>query len=147
MNNSLSIEGNKITFGQINDLKNCIELPFSLYDEYLQFKDIIIPLIYEDEKRKLVRLFLLATLSTSHEIFNCCKNVKIFIDSKLSEVNLGNIKSGFSKICGNYGSTRLVYCISNESIAIMGRDKESTEKAFEEVKELLSLLSSINNRV
>ncbi|WP_236751159.1 hypothetical protein [Acidianus sp. HS-5] len=128
-------------------MKNCIELPFLLCDEYLQFKDITIPLIFKEEKRKLVRLFLLLTLSTSHEIFNCCGSVKIFIDNKLSAIELDNIKSGFTKTCGNYGSTKLVYCISNENVAIMGKDKVSTEKAFCELKELLSLLSSINNGI
>ena len=126
---------------------NCIELPFQLHNEEMQFKDLRIPLIYEDEKRRLARIFLILTLSTSHEVFNCCGNVKIFVDEKLSEVKLDNIKRGFTKICGNYGSTKLVYCVSNESISIMGRDEKSVEKAFEEFKELFSVLSSINNGI
>lgn len=147
MGKSVFIKDGKIIFNNERKLEDCVELPFLVEENYLKFKDLSIPLIFSDERRKLARLFLLLSLSTSHEVFNCCENVKIFIDSKLAEVNLSNLKRGYTKICGNYGSTKLVYCISNESIAIMGKSENDSQKALDEIKEFVSLLSSINNRV
>lgn len=149
---SLGVSAGIITIvlksGKITEshLDNCKDSPFDIKDEYLTYKDLKIPLIYKDERIKLARILFILLGKTRHEIFYY-KNTQIFIDIPILNLKFDNLEESYTKICGNYGSTKLIYCIANKDIAIMSPNKEEAHKALFYLKELINLLSVVNNFV
>ncbi|ARM75700.1 hypothetical protein [Acidianus manzaensis] len=128
-------------------LENCVDLPFLINDQFLVFgKDLLIPLIFKDEKTILSRILFIVLGKTNHELFYY-KNTSIFIDEKLLDIKFDKLHRSYSKICGNYGSTKLVYCITNYSISILSPCKKEGEEALISLKKFISLLSEINNSI
>lgn len=134
--------------GKIIDKKllNCKDSPFEILEDYLVYKDLKIPLIYRDERHKLARILFVLLGKTKHEIFYYRK-AQIFIDVELSNLRFENLKRSYTKMCGNYGSTKLSYCITNGEISIISPSKEEAEEALNILKDFIRLLSEINNSV
>ncbi|AWR97056.1 hypothetical protein DFR86_05425 [Acidianus sulfidivorans JP7] len=143
---NLIIENNKIV--EKSELNNCYELPFLLAERFLVYNGLLIPLIFKEDKAILARILFLLSGKTNHELFYYKnKQTSIFIDDNLLNIELDNLSKSYTKICGNYGSTRLVYCITNNKISILSSNKNYAEEALLSFKKFLDLVSRINNFV
>lgn len=142
---TITLENGKIVEKKL--LMNCKDSPFEVVEDYyLVYKDLKIPLIYRDERLKLARILLILLGRTKHEIFYY-RRTQIFIDVELSNLRFENLKRSYTKICGNYGGTKLSYCITNDEMSIISPSKEEAEEALNILKDFIHLLSKINNSV
>lgn len=135
--NYVSLVSGKIFFESIN---NCFEIPVEINDGNLFYKELRVPLPY-NLKANLARALFILLGEVSNDIFYY-RRTKIFIDSKMKEIDL-NAEKKFSKTCGNYGSTVMYYCIGNETFAILSPNKEEGESAFENFKEFYYFIKSL----
>jgi hypothetical protein len=133
----VSLISGKIVF---EPLDNCIEIPVSIVEGNLFYKELRIPLPY-NLKANLARSLFLLLGEVSNDIFYFGRT-KIFVDSKIKDINI-NVEKKFSKICGNYGSTIMYYCIGNDTFAILSPSKEEGERAFETFKDFYYFIRSL----
>ncbi|BDC00207.1 hypothetical protein SACC_32230 [Saccharolobus caldissimus] len=111
-----------------NVVGKCLKLNFIVDNDTIIFKSLIIP-FFNDHRIASI----LATIGRAKEsrIFYKDYKTSIYIeDDFLYKINTKNIRLIRSKICGNFASTNLNFCLGNDQFMIIGKDKELVLEAF-----------------
>ncbi|WP_338599469.1 hypothetical protein V6M85_10000 [Sulfolobus tengchongensis] len=120
-----------------NDVDNCIDLEFKIYDnKYLAYKNLIIP-FFTNYKIALI-LTAIGRIKESRMYYRN-QNTSIYVEDKfIFEIDTNNVEIRKSKICGNFGSTQLNYCIGNKQFMIISKNKELAINAYKEFNDLIN---------
>ncbi|TRM86899.1 hypothetical protein DJ521_04610 [Sulfolobus sp. E3] len=104
-------------------LDNCFELNFKVLKNTILYKSIIIP--YNGDYRISSILVSLGRIKESRLFFKNQKTSIYIEDILIKDISIKDIKEHYSKICGNYLSTQLMYCLGNKHFMIIGKDKRN----------------------
>jgi hypothetical protein len=128
-----------------NAVGKCLKLNFIINNNTIIFKSLIIPFFND---HKIASILVAIGRVKESRIFYKDYITSVYIeDDFLYKINTKNIRLIRSKICGNFSSTNLNFCLGNDQFMIIGKSKELVLEAFNQFNELINYIKEIRTEL